>query len=81
MAPSQLTALQRTDVESLFVSPRDGQPYVVRYGLKFGGPSPGGSPVVAYEQTGVGGYRYVAFAVGGAEQVDEKRFRELVPEP
>jgi hypothetical protein len=35
---------------------------------------------VAYEQEGVDGKRYVATVVGAVEEVDEARFRELVPD-
>jgi hypothetical protein len=73
-----------TDVDSVLVSKRDGQPFVVRYG-KAGGvggpPQPGKSPsepVVAYEKTGVDGKRMVAFSTGRVELVDETRFQELV---
>lgn len=68
-----------TDLESLFVSPRDNEPYVVRYNLKQTtfGPS---APVVAYEKTGVEGKRYVANLLGAVEEVDEARFKQLVPD-
>lgn len=39
----------------------------------------GGQPVAAYESTGVGGKRFVASALGAVEEVDEQKFRELVP--
>ena len=35
-------------------------------------------PVVAYEQTGVKGKRYVAYQTGRVELVDEARFQQLV---
>jgi hypothetical protein len=70
-----------TDVSSLFVSSRDGKPYVIRYGQQAltGPPGAGGSPVVAYEQEGVDGVRFVATSMGAVERVDEARFKELVP--
>jgi hypothetical protein len=77
----QLAALGIDDPEKLFVSPRDHQPYIVLYGpgvLK-GPPGPAGMPVVAYEQVGVGGKRFVASSYGAVEAVDEARFRALVP--
>jgi hypothetical protein len=68
------------DVKSMFVSPRDNKPYVVRYGLKTSGvPMPGKEEVIAYEQTGSGGQRYVAFESGRTDEVDEARFKQLVP--
>jgi hypothetical protein len=72
--PSQDLADQGvTDVESLFVSSRDNKPYVVIYG----GQAP--SDVVAYEQEGVGGKRFVATNLGGVEELDEAGFSKRVP--
>jgi len=67
--------------DELFVSSRDGKPYVVLYGPEAtkGPPGPAGSPVVAYEQEGVGGKRFVASSMGAVEEVDEARFQQLVP--
>jgi hypothetical protein len=69
------------DVETLFVSERDQKPYVIAYGdASKGAPiGPAGSPVVAYEQVGAAGKRFVASAMGAVEEVDEVRFKELVP--
>jgi hypothetical protein len=36
-------------------------------------------PIIAYEQTGVNGKRFVASSIGGIEEVDATRFQELVP--
>jgi hypothetical protein len=69
------------DMNSLFVSPRDNQPYVVRYDLDRTQLMPGPTmPIVAYEQTGVEGKRYVADMVGGVQEVEEAKFKELVPD-
>jgi len=35
--------------------------------------------VVAYEQEGVNGKRFVASKMGAVEEVDEARFRKMVP--
>jgi hypothetical protein len=67
-----LEAMKVGSIDELFVSERDGQPFVIVYGQ-----SPQG--VVAYEQTGVDGKRQVGFKLGNIEDVDEARFRELVP--
>ncbi|MFW5693154.1 MAG: hypothetical protein ACOCWL_02965 [Thermoguttaceae bacterium] len=77
----QLASLGVDDVDELFVSERDGEPYVVLYGDAAQGnpPGPAGAPVVAYEQEGVRGKRFVASSMGAVEEVDEARFRELVP--
>jgi hypothetical protein len=77
---AMLESFDVTDPESLFVSSRDGKPYVIKYGAVEGPSGPGGYPVVAYEQEGVGGKRFVASSVGAVEEVDEARFKELVPD-
>jgi hypothetical protein len=67
-------------IDELFISKRDNQPYVIMYGTNNNPPTgPGSQPVVAYEKTGVGGKRYVATELGGVEEVDEARFKQLVP--
>jgi hypothetical protein len=64
------------DLDAFFVSPRDNKPYVVMYGAT----RRGRSDVVAYEQEGEGGKRWVARDLGIVEEVDEARFKELVPD-
>ncbi len=68
-----------TDPATLFISERDGQPYVVIYGKPKGPAALAGKPVIAYEKVGVGGKRFVASELGAVEEVDEARFKELVP--
>jgi hypothetical protein len=86
LPPESLKSLNVTDVESLFVSSRDKQPYIVKYGQASGSvgapgkAGPGGMPVIAYEQVGVDGKRYIATTVGAVEEVDDARFRVLVPD-
>lgn len=71
-----------TDVDALFVSERDKQPYVILYaGEALGTEGPAGQPVVAYEKNGVGGKRYVASTLGAVEEVDDAKFREWVKNP
>ena len=65
-------AMKVASIDELFVSERDGQPFVIVYG-----PSPHG--VAAYEQTVVYGKRQVGFKLGNIEEVDEARFQELIP--
>lgn len=66
------------DLERAFVSPRDGQPYVV-VAQTAGVPDPSRPAVIAHEQTGKGGRRFVAFSTTAVEEVDDTRFAELVP--
>ena len=77
-----LKSLNVSSIEELFVSPRDGKPYKVLYGeaaKKAPSGGPAGAPVIAYEQEGRGGRRWVASAMGAIEEVDETRFKQLVP--
>jgi len=64
-------------VEQYFTSPRDNKPYKIVFKLPQSDPT--NPPVVAYEQVGVGGKREVAFLTGNVEEVDEARFRQIVP--
>jgi len=65
----------RAEVDKLFVSPRDGKPYVVRYAVKLGDPR---NPVpIIHEQDGAGGKREVGFSYGRVEDADEARYRQL----
>jgi hypothetical protein len=65
------------NVDELFLSPRDGQPLVVSYGTRkiVRGFSP--DPIVAHEQTGVGGKRLVAFPSGAVIDLDPVMFDKL----
>ena len=68
------------DIDALFVSSRDKKPYIVIYGPT-SGEGPAGAPVVAYEQEGVDGKRFVASSMGAVEEVDAVRFQKMVPNP
>lgn len=77
--PEDLAALGVSDPSKIWISSRDKQPYVMLYGAVTGPPGPAGKPVIAYEAKGVGGKRQVASELGAVEEVNEARFRELVP--
>ena len=63
------------NVDDLFVSPRDTQPYVVRYKVKM---HPGGATEgIAWESTGSGGMRFVGLSTGYVQEYDEPRFAEV----
>ncbi|MGI8981149.1 MAG: hypothetical protein ACR2FY_18130 [Pirellulaceae bacterium] len=69
------------DIEAMFISSRDKKPYIVIYGPT-SGEGPAGAPVVAYEQIGLEGKRFVASTMGAVEEVDEARFKQmLAPTP
>jgi hypothetical protein len=76
--PKELEALGVKDIDSLFISARDKKPYTIVYGNNATS-APGEDVVIAYEQEGLSGKRYVATRLGRIEEVDEARFREMVP--
>ncbi|MFO0865277.1 MAG: hypothetical protein U0744_11620 [Gemmataceae bacterium] len=56
------------NLDELMTSPRDKQPYVVRYGVK---PTMGGQqPVIAHEAVGVGGKKLVGLGAGEVKELD-----------
>jgi hypothetical protein len=79
LSPADLKALGVDDPNRIFISNRDDKPYIILYGQPKGPPGPGGSPVIAYEQEGKAGNRWVASSLGAVEELDEARFRQLVP--
>ena len=67
------------DVETVFVSPRDQEPFVLVQAQSKGGiPPPHIKTMIAHEKTGQSGRRYVAYATAEVEEVDEARFNELL---
>jgi len=64
-----------TTIEDLFISPRDGQPYVVVYG---GGPQTM-PDIVAYEREGTETGRWIASSMTVVAEVDEVKFQQMVP--
>ena len=70
--------LEKSGVEqldALFVSSRDGQPFVIKYGDQ---DDPMGRKPIAFEQVGQGGRRYVGFTLGMISEVDEEAFQALM---
>jgi hypothetical protein len=65
-------------IDELFVSPRDNQPFEIRYKIRPGFPGPD-SPVIMWEQTGDGSTRRVARASGAVIVVPEAEFAQLKP--
>ena len=74
--PQDLSARQISDVDSLFVSSRDGKPFVVvpRSGAATTSDQ---NRIVAFEQTGVNGLRWVAFDLGQVEEMDSELIAHL----
>lgn len=76
-----LQQFQISDSSQLFISERDGKPYKVVYR---GDRSPGqllGAPIVAWEQDGVNGKRFVGNTLGAVKEVSEDEFRQLTKAP
>jgi hypothetical protein len=80
MGKEHLLSMQVNSIDEVFVSSRDKKPYVVLYGLvsKTGNELPSAT-VVAYEQEGKGGKRFIARLLGAIEEVDEAKFKQIVP--
>lgn len=72
--------IKKTDAEAnldeLFVSPRDKEPYVVRYDMKAS--MPGAMTITVHERTGVAGSRMISLSTGQVKTVDEAEFKELL---
>ena len=65
------------DVDSIFVSARDKEPFQIVYGQTL---NAGGNPVaVIYEKTGLNGRRYAALSMGYTEEYDEETLNEYIP--
>jgi hypothetical protein len=61
-----------SDVEGLFVSPRDKKKFVVRYNLA----NVEAAKALAWEAEGAKGTRFVALTRGNVEEYDEQMFKE-----
>ncbi len=74
----QSLGIDPNNLDALFVSPRDKQPYGIAWGQASTPPGPDGFvPLRAWEQSGVGGRRVVANGLGKIEEVDEATFNKL----
>ncbi len=65
------------DLEAIFVSPRDKEPFQIAYGQML---TSGGEPVaVIYEKTGEKGMKYVALSIGYTEEYDDETLKQYLP--
>ena len=76
--------LSEADADARFISSRDSQPYVVRWGERPEGsgpmgPEPPKPPIIIYERVGVDGKRYVANGRMSILQLASAEFSEAVP--
>jgi hypothetical protein len=65
-------------IDASFVSERDQEPIVIRYGLTIKQISGTSAPLIAHEKTGKNGKRLVAFANGKVALVDEAQLQNLM---
>jgi hypothetical protein len=64
------------ECETIFVSPRDGEPFRISYGERFAFRDD--APIIACEQVGKDGMRLTAYANGRIDLVDERAAQELL---
>ena len=77
LSPDEKASLQLPEnLDSLFVSPRDNQKYVIRYGLAHVDPA-GELEAIMWEETGQNGKRYVALSNGYVDEKDQADFDTL----
>ena len=74
----EMNGLDPKAIDAAFVSERDGEPFVVLYGIMISQISGTSAPLVAHEKTGKGGKRLAVLANAKVEHVDEARLRELM---
>jgi hypothetical protein len=78
--PDVLARLKVANVGELFVSPRDGKPFVLVSYAKLPPMAVGQPPpVVLYEADGQNGQRAVAFLGGNTQTMDETELQHLLP--
>jgi hypothetical protein len=66
------------DLDPMFKSDRDQQPFVLRFGLSLAGPGGKASRAVfAYERAGRGGKRLALYTTGRVEMLPEADLRDL----
>ena len=69
--------LESVNPDETFLSPRDGEPFVICYGVNIFGPLEWAesTPVIAYEKQG-DGTRWVLSAPGAIYELDEEEFQK-----
>jgi hypothetical protein len=74
LSADRLSQLSVKDVDTAFVSPRDGQPYGFRSPAK---DNALGQGTIVYEQNGVSGKRMVASNIGSVSEIDDAEFQKM----
>ena len=78
LEPERLEEMAVPSADSLFISPRDKEPFTLYYNRQSTMPGVGQAGILAHEKTGVDGKRWVLLTTGEIEEVDQSRFDELV---
>jgi hypothetical protein len=73
LPPAELQSANITYTEAIFVSTRDKKPYMLVFN------SNGLDAVVAYEQEGLAGKRYIATSLGDVREVTVAELQQMVP--
>jgi hypothetical protein len=81
LEPGERETFGVKSVDDVFISPRDGQPYVVRYGVRGSQFTESGVPIVAHEKTGVNGRYLTVTFMGDVNEVDEAQLHDLTAAP
>jgi hypothetical protein len=76
--PEMLKSFRLQSVDDLFISPRDQQPFVVRYGVPPGTPGLRGE-ILAYEAEGKDGKRFVALSSVDVKEMSDAEFKAALP--
>jgi hypothetical protein len=73
---SQLSAagISAAEIDTLFVSPRDGRPHDVRYNDSPPPDGPNGPSAVVIEKVGKDGMCFVAYSTAKVEEIDDAQF-------
>jgi hypothetical protein len=71
----EMMQIDPNNLDALFVSERDQQPFRVRYSV---GGGAGWVVAVVFEQQGIDGQKQVGFTDGSVESADENRYRALL---
>lgn len=76
LTPEQRSArLIGDDLDNIFVSPRDGKKFVVRYNVRL---DPSQSKAVIWEESGENGMHWVALSIGYTVQYDDQTLKEYI---
>jgi hypothetical protein len=73
-----LAGFERDKIDEAFISERDKEPFVVRYGIAPGTLGAKDGPVVAHEKTGAGGKKLVVNVGTVVSHVSDNQLQELL---